>query len=237
MLQPFIPLYFLMIFNVPFWSEVLGFRVHKLSTVQAVVVLAAFFPIFYFSSDYALHRLPDLETPIAGEIYVAKVGNSDAEKLNKLFSSIEKPVVGVSAAGGFAWVYEGPVFDLLGLNNVAMAHAESAHDGVKNHAAFDLKTLLEVRPQVFHAYSHGSAVASKFLNSVDDAFIPLEQEGFKDKFVNKILKGVFYEPQFTAAYKPAVIYHRSQPELVYQSYFTPEFIEQLQQSGYFVKAL
>lgn len=237
MLQPFIPLYFLMIFNVPFWSDVIGFRVPKVSTVQAAVLLAAFFPFFYFGSDFALHRLPKEESPIAAEMRIARVGNTDAEKLNELFSRIQKPVVGVSAAGGFAWVYEGPVFDLLGLNNVAMAHAERAHGGVKNHAAFDLKTLLEVRPEVFHGYAHGSAVTSKFLLSVEDAFQPLEQEGFRDKFVNQIFKGVFYDPAFVAAYKPAVVYHPDQPALIYQSYFSTAFIEQLKQAGYYVNVL
>ncbi|MBW3545922.1 MAG: hypothetical protein KY428_10055, partial [Bacteroidetes bacterium] len=200
MFQPFIPVYFLMLMNVPFWQETLGISITikkqqwllSSSAVMAVVLL-----LMFFSADYTLPRAYKHGSPLATEILIASVGISEGERLSLLFSKVEKPVtIGVSAAGGFAWAYKGPVLDLMGLNNTAMAHANPVKGDVKNHASFDVKTLLKLKPEVFHAYSHGGAVVAKFHDSVDDAVHPMEQSNFKDRFVNQIFKGVFFEPAF-----------------------------------------
>ncbi len=239
MFQPFIPVYFLMLFNIPFWRETLGINISsKYPWLLSGARLAAVLPIIFFSSDFTLPRMVKKESPLATEIYIAEKGISDAQHLNKLFSKVERPVVvGVSAAGGFAWAYNGPVVDLMGLNNIAMAHASQAKGDVKNHASFDLKTLLKIKPEVFHGYSHGKTVVAKFHTSIEDAFHPTTQEDFENRFVNDIFKGAFFDPAFNAVYKPAVIYHPQLPDLIYQAYFTNDFLSELKASGYRVEFL
>jgi arabinofuranosyltransferase len=238
MLQPLVPVYFLMAFNIPFWQEASGIALRKTSPVGIGISMLAVFPMFYFSAEVPLHRVVKDQTPISGEIYVARTGMEDAEKLNQLFEPLaQKPTVGVSAAGGFAWVYQGPTFDLLGLNHTAMAHATGSREGVKNHASFDVYTLLELKPPVFHGYSHGSAVIARFHEREADAFHPLTQEGFQERFVNEIFKGVFFEPLFVQTYRPAVIQHPNVPGIVYQAYFLKEYLKELQGAGYLVREL
>ncbi len=59
------------------------------------------------------------------------------------------PSVGVIVAGGFALEYRGPTIDLMGLNNVAMAHSSGPRDGTPNHAAFNQDVFYALAPDVF----------------------------------------------------------------------------------------
>ncbi|WP_040395907.1 hypothetical protein [Cesiribacter andamanensis] len=239
MLQPLVPVYFMMIFNIPFWKEATGIHFKKARTLAMGGMVLVVFPLFYFSAEVPLHRVPEQKTPISDEILVARIGRADAEKLNRLFAPLATmPAVGVSAAGGFAWAYKGYTFDMLGLNSTAMAHSDSEREGVrKNHASFDVNTLLEIKPPVFHGYSHGSAVVARFHQQEEEAFHPLSQQGFKDLFVNEIFKGVFFDPQFQQTYIPAVIRHPQVPGLIYQAYFLKSYLPELEQAGYRVRLL
>jgi len=57
----------------------------------------------------------------------------------------------VLTAGATAYIYEGTTIDLLGLNNVEMAHAESVKkQGImKNHASFVPRIFYRQYPDVF----------------------------------------------------------------------------------------
>lgn len=59
-----------------------------------------------------------------------------------------KPSVGVIVAGGFAYSYRGPTVDLMGLNNVAMAHSPGPRTGMRNHAAFNHDVFFALAPDV-----------------------------------------------------------------------------------------
>lgn len=59
-----------------------------------------------------------------------------------------KPRVGVIVAGGFALAYDGPTIDLMGLNNVAMAHSPGPRVGMRNHAAFNHDVFFSLAPDV-----------------------------------------------------------------------------------------
>ena len=45
-------------------------------------------------------------------------------------------------------LYEGPIVDLLGLNNVAMAHSPGERRGRKNHAAFNRDVFYRQAPDL-----------------------------------------------------------------------------------------
>jgi len=113
-------------------------------------------------------------------------GRELAEQLEKLRP---EPSVGVVAAGGFARVYAGKVYDLMGLNWVAMAHADPVKTGnVRNHAGFSAKVFWQARPDVL-AFTGKRCKTGK-------AFAP-------DPFETSALKGLQFSAPFLAEYTPA----------------------------------
>lgn len=84
---------------------------------------------------------PKVEISIAGDM--RGIGGA----FNRAFPSF-RPSVGVIVAGGFALEYRGATIDLMGLNNVAMAHATGPRTGMRNHAAFDPEVFLTLAPDV-----------------------------------------------------------------------------------------
>lgn len=61
-------------------------------------------------------------------------------------ATLERPALGVLAAGGIALSYPGPRLDLLGLNWTEMAHKNPDKTGLKSHASFDADTFLAHAP-------------------------------------------------------------------------------------------
>jgi len=65
---------------------------------------------------------------------------------DRFFVGEEKPSVAIAAAGGFGFTYVGRIVDLVGLNNVQMAHALKNKIGVRDHASFDPETFFRLKP-------------------------------------------------------------------------------------------
>ena len=82
------------------------------------------------------------------EFIVAEEGSNLGKQLNRMFEH-DPPIVGVPAAGGVALEYDGPVVDIYGLNNVAMAHSAGSRYGLKNHSAFNSDVFLKQQPDLF----------------------------------------------------------------------------------------
>lgn len=81
------------------------------------------------------------------EFSLAEDGETLGRTLNAIFAD-DKPSVGVIAAGGVALTYEGTVVDVMGLNNLQMAHTPGDRHGLKNHAAFNVDVFLKQKPDV-----------------------------------------------------------------------------------------
>jgi hypothetical protein len=81
------------------------------------------------------------------EISIAQDMREIGSAFNQVFPA-EKPSVGVIVAGGFALAYDGPVIDLMGLNNVAMAHSPGPRVGFRNHAAFHPDVFFQLAPDI-----------------------------------------------------------------------------------------
>ena len=81
------------------------------------------------------------------EFRIAENGRELGALLKQLPS---KPSVGVITAGGFAYTYDGHVYDLMGLNWTIMAHANPMHNinAPKNHAAFSRDVFYEHLPDI-----------------------------------------------------------------------------------------
>jgi hypothetical protein len=79
--------------------------------------------------------------------FLAAHGRVIGAGFNEIFPPDERPVVGVTAAGGFPFAYEGRSFDLFGLNDVEMAHASRARrTALHGHGAFHAPTFFRRAP-------------------------------------------------------------------------------------------
>ena len=69
-------------------------------------------------------------------------------------SDLDSPApmsLGTLTTGGVGYTYVGRKFDMLGLNNVSMAHSAGDRRGNKNHAAFNKDVFFELMPDMFAA--------------------------------------------------------------------------------------
>lgn len=237
--QPFMLIYLLCLLNTTFWKNHFGeisFKIRSLSSSYIFVFLL--FPFLYFVTRTPLHYIRKGRSPIYGEFKIATIGREEGRVLNNFFSRLnEKPSVGVSAAGGFAYTYQGVTVDLLGLNNTQMAHASTEKRGIKNHAAFDVATFYEIAPDIFHGYTHGSKVLSKFLTSPENVTLDFEDSDFEDSFVNKLFKGIFSTEEFNVTYAPVIIYNPDVPQFYYQTFVHVDYLPVLREYGYEVVTL
>lgn len=126
-------------------------RRRALLLYAAAVMLAAmsftFWPVLPRLS-YPSHvaAAGDWNTPRL-EISIAKDMRDIGSSFNRAFPSF-RPSVAVIVAGGFALAYPGPVIDLMGLNNVAMAHSRAPRTGLRGHTAFDPDMFFTLLPDI-----------------------------------------------------------------------------------------
>lgn len=100
---------------------------------------------WHFSASYLQSHWQRLR--ITREFDIAESGIQRGTLFNALFADAPRfPNVGVIVAGGIARTYEGPLTDLMGLNDTVVAHFPGKRKGTKNHAAFELAafSLLDV---------------------------------------------------------------------------------------------
>jgi hypothetical protein len=121
------------------------------------------------------------------EFQLAEGGRRLGAALNRLFPEAP-PRVAVTASGGVQYTYQGPVFDLLGLNHVQMGHSPGERRGHRSHAAFDKTVFWSVAPPI----------VSPVLCSG-----PIDEElgawGFR-KLSDNILQGLFRDAAFEDHY-------------------------------------
>ncbi len=86
------------------------------------------------------------------EFVIAVAGIADGKSLNAVFAGGGgMPTVGVITAGGIGMAYKGKIVDLMGLNNVRVAHYKGERRGKKNHAAFEPAVFPELGVDVMVA--------------------------------------------------------------------------------------
>ena len=110
--------------------------------------------------------------PATHEFEIAERDMRLGRTYNELFANAQQlPSIGVITAGGIARVYEGPLIDLMGLNNATVAHFPGLREGMKNHAAFEV--------DVFHSLG-----------------VDVLAVGADITFANKVLKNLFEKSEF-----------------------------------------
>lgn len=81
------------------------------------------------------------------EFQIAREQRQNGERLRALLRGADPlPTAGVVIAGALAREYPGPVMDLMGLNNIQIAHHKGLRYGLKNHAAFERELFFTDEP-------------------------------------------------------------------------------------------
>lgn len=149
-------------------------------------------------------------SPIAHEFKISRYGRVTGEKLNNIFShQLESTSVGVITAGGFSRTYQGPIYDLMGLNNSYIAHFPGDRIGFKNHAAFE--------PVAF------------FNLPVDVVLVDDPSNGF----IVNIMKGLFTNKDFVKDWRWGNFCQKLNPLYCHEAFYRNEFISNSIESGYY----
>lgn len=121
----------------------LSLRVHRAFSMGAILAVLL---VFSMAQVRAWNQfVPEIQV----EFNVANYERANGAFAQKLFSSLPRlPSIGVIASGGIKYSYEGEIIDLLGLNNITMAHNDGNRLGYKNHAAFEIETFYQLQPDI-----------------------------------------------------------------------------------------
>lgn len=125
------------------------------------------FFLYFFSNMFNLRnswyfRNDPYYYPIKRDFSIASAGREYGKKLSEFFKDCKNlPSQGVYAAGAMAYDYVGESIDLLGLNNIKMAHAYKIKKKIrmKNHASFNRDTFFVLKPDLLW-YEHSDFISS-----------------------------------------------------------------------------
>lgn len=187
------PVWPLLILPSMYWSFRLRRQIQALNTrltrkQHKSLVLILVLILFSFLNDSKWHSLDNSDLML--EFSIAEGGRKLGQTLNKMFQPDSLPTVGVIASGGIKYSYSGPVNDLMGLNNIAMAHHPGDRKGIKNHASFNKKIFYQQKPEV---------MLPRIINSLP------RSNPYKGAWLNIPLKGLLDEYLFQNIYKLAVL--------------------------------
>ena len=209
----------LVLHTLVFWKNYTSQSLRQsFSAPQRTIVLVTlvFFTITSYTQTTTWKNVASTSR-LAHEFNIAEEGRQLGKFMGKLFSDLEKyPSVGVIAAGGSKFSYPGAVIDLMGLNNTQMGHSPGARKGIKNHAAFNKETFLQLSPEI---------VEPTIITKVDER-APFDHSDNIHRS-KKYLKGLYQENEFLAIYAYARISTSVQQGKFLQGFFAKKFLAML----------
>jgi arabinofuranosyltransferase len=166
-------------------------------------------------------KLAPTNRAVSLELYfrIGSIGRDNGRRTHELFEE-RPPSVGFIAAGGFAYGYDGHVDDLVGLNDVRMAHADSVKTGPKDHQSFNRAVFFQEAPQLLLPLTMPNVSYSDLPNFVGDSLSRTSRN-------NIILKNIFNDPLFQATYTPAIIASDKHPGILCLSYVKNTYLQSL----------
>lgn len=219
--QPVIPLLLLLLLNTSFWKQFfsVGFKASlKNRWSDLYLVLAVFAVSFLAHSPLPNYLAGLLDSSSFKEFEYVRKSKEMSRHFEILFSDLKGlPYAAKQAVGGFGFFYKGKVFDVYGLNDVEMAHAETKKYGNKNHAAFHIPTFLKKHPDVFRFY---------FLDKSRQSSI--KPQNISDPL--SYLKGLFQNDDFKKNYKEVMISQEGFDKVLV-TFASKSFIEELTTNG------
>lgn len=144
---------------------------------------------------------------ILTEFNIAKHNRELGIKLNHFFP-YKKPSIAMVAAGGIAYTYEGVVNDVLGLNNLEVAHtfSDRPNNLLKSHRAFNKEIFLKQLPDLF---------LFEFVND-SSAFIPFtKRNNIDQQFGSKVIKHIYKDSKFNNDYSQVFLQSKKDNSLLF----------------------
>jgi hypothetical protein len=199
---------------------------HALGWPQRIFVysLALLLIVFVIASQARDWFLSEETEKMSVEFELAKKGRDAGLFLAQLFTPLpELPKIGVVRAGGIKYTYPGEVIDLMGLNNLLMAHNGGDRLGEKNHAAFEKSTFYELQPDL---------VSAEIVSKRDWQYQAIVLKKSWDNTV--ALKGLYDDSTFLKQYVYAKV-ERKDAEMgkALVGWFRKQYLEELGSSGDF----
>lgn len=144
----------------------------------AIPILGGLALILAAAVNFAVHK-----GDYVHEFRIAEQGREIGRILNL---DPDRPSIGVVAAGGVALTYQGHVYDLLGLNWVAMARVDRDRVGaVVNHGGFSKTVFYDTLPGIVHPQ-----------------FGACDKDGYdSNRFFGKVLRGLLQDEKFQQLYR------------------------------------
>jgi len=178
-------------------------------------LLIPVFSLVAFGNSLPWYRLDG--SGLAFEFRIAEIGRQTGQFLNRLFETARRPAVGDVVVGGIRYTYEGVIVDLMGLNNIRMAHSPGSRKGYKNHAAFDKDVFFEQRPDLIVP----KLVAPEVRTNIID-----------NPWYEGLLRGLLHDERFVVLYEPVAIRRidAADPERLF-AYFRKNYLSELRRSG------
>jgi hypothetical protein len=198
-LQPYWPIGFAIACLLPLLlADVLAGKMLRPSPRALLAALSLSVPLGALSLGLSPVSWRDLgnTSRVKYEFVIAEGGRQTGKDLTEIFTGTggALPSIGIIASGGIGLNYAGFSYDLLGLNNVAMAHASRDRIGVpKNHGAFNAPTFYAQAPQVVIVSAYGCS------NSRPPSY-PI-----RDAFTGTVLRHIDQEPRFKQLYAPVLL--------------------------------
>ncbi len=221
--QPSAPL--LYVFVILYISKTKGWRLGY-GKVLVILLFSLFIP-----KDTLIRSIQRARTPLTHEWNVATVMRERSKKMNLFFSDLGKfPEQGVLTAGGSALPYKGLTNDLLGLNNVEMAHYSKVKNpnSPKNHASFNKEVFFKQRPDIFFYGNSGFIDDSK---SIEVYVLEIEE------FQNLVFHNIINDSVFKELYSPVLISSKTK-DYSLMVFASNEFVGTLQKNeNYSVKVI
>ena len=205
---------------------------HYLSSAGSYISVLAFIAIFLVlpAKNRWVDTLEIGSSDIRREFIIAKYERMFGWRLGDYFKELgHYPSQGLLTAGGSAYLYPGKSIDLLGLNNVAMAHADAVktRDVLSGHASFNKQVFYQLKPDFFWLTPY------RFMPLADTAtfILPEKDPDYQDDLSNMVYKGIAFDAQFRETYFPACIFKEGDNEWLL-AYVHKDFLPELSHPPY-----
>jgi arabinofuranosyltransferase len=200
------------------------------SVLRRSQAIFAFSLIVLFAAGLVLYQVRDWVaseelSEMSDEFEFAEDGRETGQFVGELFAAEPSlPAIGVIRAGGIKYPYPGQIIDLMGLNNLTMAHNGGERKGEKNHAAFEKATFFQLHPDLINPE----------IVPVEDRIAKVAE--LKTSWENTVpLKGLYNEPDFLNVYVYASVQRADlQANKALVGWFEKKYLSQLDASGDFV---
>lgn len=162
------------------------------------VVLMIQIPLRIFVDHSTDRQLQVFRSGLTSEFVIAEGGRRDVRRLMKVLGDSPRPTLALIAAGGRGQVYDGPTFDLLGLNDPEMARSVRVKNAVKkNHGSFITEVFYRRLPDIMYVLPPLEGHEQRtWQRAVCDS---------SQSFDNEILQGLLVSTRFRSLYAMAAL--------------------------------